>query len=1062
MVNSYSVVHEETGIHQNRELSNGGREHFYRSFYSNYSNQFYAIFAIQLPGWGRWGLMYSRSGDGVGWTNTSSFPNVFPSVGVLGWGLSLDKEMDFYLTPDGRYIYWAGEESTNTQHLWWGKVGINQATGDLYSIVNATEILTGQYQAGGDPVWGTKQIEDEYSIVVDRESYVYIGMEVEFGVASKTYIVIKSNAPDSFTYENFGDSWSIETEYINNGGANPANDKMNGQLFPLHNYEDVGIVWGYFENAVTQELHRSLYYDNSTDDWIDLTNLLFNDNEAGDWADDSWGLGWSSDLTVLFKQHESNPDGVIELDAMFLDQTTDSWVNTTQISFDIAGDAGSERFFPLVSVREGSNAVNFIWGLNGNDTIWYRRMFPNSTFEDIQVLESTLDNNVIWTYFSGGHTGLGPMGVTWLVNEGSIPEYPDQGDFILHNYVTFLEDDWIVPYAHLNTTLYNEDGTVNDGWMFEGDIYTFDSYFHGADNFHLNFTDGQHDIYFRFDGNTNYTYIETDEGFVIGEIFSNYTIYPDGTQRVIWRFVPDINIVDIVNTTVYYRIYNATLNTETYASIAIWFNIYNLGGLTYYIFEGDGGRTPYGSAFDLYATDGNQSSSATAEQIFRKLQHINFLIEINMGNEWDAGTGDYDIDAGVGYVDIGIDYRLNASWVEGFKIRLYVFDAEVGHHLGGNDQDWVLWSVDFYNYLPATGTQQNLQTAYIYSNHWGYERRNFTPDRYDNRTACQLWVDLWFDKTNASTTVASQTNAYYRGMKEQGSAWWFGYGVFTPMIGDYDNAKFLDNLYDEEGNITNVQKYDLMKFYITVGKVNDTDGNDEMWRISAVEDMHRELAIDRMEGIDEPTFVETKIIDMPQTGFINAIKSAISNLSKLIWAGAFQFIKLLMGAIGTLMDAIGLGEWWIAFNAILGSLADYSIILMDEVLIALSNSALLLTQVFNLLSAGIGRFVYGLTSSITGLLSWYGYIVEMFTGTGSIWSADLWMSLSLEDWFVLGFHLLPVWWVNRLAQADNLGETLKSDLMFASWLITGLFNLFVTIIMLSVAILNLIIGLLPI
>jgi hypothetical protein len=755
-----------------------------------------------------------------------------------------------------------------------------------------------------------------------------------------------------------------------------------------------------------------------------------------------------------------NPENWIGIEAKFLNHITNTWENQTQISFDLSGDAGSERFYPLVEVREGSNSVNFIWALQNNGTIWYRRMYPNGTLEAIQELETNLANNILHAYFSSGGRGLGPMPVSWLVNEASIPEYPDQGDFILHNYVTFLEDDWVIPYAHLNTTLYDENGLANDGWLFEGDIYTFESYFFGADQFFLNFSDGQHDIYFRFDGSTNYTYVESDEGFVIGDIYTEYSIYPDGTQRVLWRFIPDINIVDIANTTVFYYVYNETLNTGTYATTGIFFNIYNLGGLTYYTFVGDGGRTAYGSPFELHATDGNLSSSAKAEQIFRKLQHINFLIEIDQDNEWEGGDH-FDIDAGVGYVDIGIDYRLNASWVEGFKIRLFVQSANVGHYgVGGNDHNWVEWSVVFYNYDPSSGIQQGLQSRLIYSNHWGYENEQLTPD-YHNRTSSQLFIDLWFDKTNASTTVASQVNSYYYGMREHGSAWWFGYGIFQPMISDYDNAKFLDDLYDEGGNVTNVQKFDLMRFYIEVGKVNITDGNDETWLIRGVEDMHREEAIDRMMGIDEPTFVQTKVLDMPQTGFINAIKDAINGLSKLIWSGAFQFVKLLMGAIGTLMEAIGLGEWWIAFNAILSQIATYSLNLLEQMEIALVNSALLLTQIFNLISAGIGRFVYFITAFVDSMLAWYGYIIDMFTG-GGIFNLDIWQSLNIGDFILLSINLMPFYWLFRIIDAEDSLETMIADIKFMAWLFSGLFRFLVIIIMLSINLLNLLLGLLPI
>ena len=77
----------------------------------------------------------------------------------------------------------------------------------------------------------------------------------------------------------------------------------------------------------------------------------------------------------------------------------------------------------------------------------------------------------------------------------------------------------------------------------------------------------------------------------------------------------------------------------------------------------------------------------------------------------------------------------------------------------------------------------------------------------------------------------------------------------------------------------------------------------------------------------------------------------------MIWGGAFQFVKLLMGAVGGLMNAIGLGEWWIAFSAMIERLAVFSMNLMDELQIALINSALLLTQIFAVISAGLGRFV---------------------------------------------------------------------------------------------------------
>ena len=162
------------------------------------------------------------------------------------------------------------------------------------------------------------------------------------------------------------------------------------------------------------------------------------------------------------------------------------------------------------------------------------------------------------------------------------------------------------------------------------------------------------------------------------------------------------------------------------------------------------------------------------------------------------------------------------------------------------------------------------------------------------------------------------------------------------------------------------------------------------------------------------------------------------------------------------MDAIGLGEWWIAFNTMLGQLATFSLNLMEQLQIALINSALLLTQIFALISAGLGRFIGFFTSSVSAILEWYQGIIDLFTGSGGIFNIDIWTSLGLGDWAILGIHLLPIWWIDRLAKAKSLGETAKNDIQFIVWIVSGLFGFLVTIIMLAVNLLTMFLGLFPI
>jgi len=615
--------------------------------------------------------------------------------------------------------------------------------------------------------------------------------------------------------------------------------------------------------------------------------------------------------------------------------------------------------------------------------------------------------------------------------------------------------------ANLYTVVGNT-RVLNDGWLFMGEIYQLESIIQNMTYYYLELDDGENTLRFYYTNETKSLNITQSEQFLGGLIDGSVETLNASLEqhKCTWTFILNRNIVDTQNVSITHYGYNALEDSDISDVAITGLHIYNLGGLTYYEFVGDGGRTSQGTPFELYATNGSTSSRAKAEQIFRKLQSVHFLIELDMSNEWDEGNGEFDIDAGVGYVDIGIDYRLDGSWVDGFKIKLYVQDADVGHHDLGNDNNWIEWSVDFYNYDPNYDSVQNLQSQLIYSNHWGYENEDLSPD-YHNRTSSQLWVDLWFDRTNASTTIAIQVNSYYRGMKEHGSAWWFGYGVFQPMISDYDNAKFLDNLYDENGEISNCQKIELVKFWIEVGKVNIADGNDETWTIRAIEDMNREQAIDRMMGVDEPTFSESKVLDMPQTGFVNAIKTAINNLSVTIWLGAFQFIKMLMASIGYLMNAIGLGVWWESFSIMLGNIATASLSFMDDLTIALFNSALLIEQITRLITNGVTRYVYVITAFITSILAWYEYIIQMFSG-GGIFNINIWTSLNLEDIFILLMHLSPVWWINRLNESDHFIETLQGDLRFIIMIVTGLFNFLTSVIIVTMTLINILLGMLPI
>ena len=1030
------------------EMDMTGREQYQRTFYSNYSNKFYMIFDYDDIFHGL-GIVYSYSDYGITWSPAIYLWN--RSEDAVAWHVHMGlKNFDFYVEPDGRYIHFANHTGSTG---WYWKMEINQTTGIITPITNEPQMfIQGTYGSS----W---YLKDEISITVDSNGYPYIGAEIQSG-AQLCYSVWKSAMNNgTWLLEDFDDFWYIKSEYMANGGANPGSNGMGGELHPSYD-DNIVLIWWFYEQPDGRQMHKSMYYDASADDWINCAGGIFNDNEGGDWAEHCWSTGYSlqANKSVIFKQKESLPNGLIGISGIVLDHTTYTWGSSFQVSFNEVGDAGSTVFNPFVTMSN-SGAINFVWTIAGNNTYWARRMYSNGTLEsDWFIVENMYNDMIEDNQFSVADTApvYTPMPMLMMDDIGG---NLDQ-DYIYFNYLTFLEGNWSIPFEYYNSTLYNSDGSLNDGWIFRGETYKVESYFRNASTFTLSFTDGEHDIEFEYNNATQRLSINSDDQFIIGDYYFNITHYTSGITKATWGFIPNTNIVDISNTTIYYSLYYEPTDSTLSADTGMTFNIYNLGGYTYYTFTGDGGRTIGGTPFQLHATNGTLNSTARAEQVFRKLQHVSFLMELDMSNVWDSGNGEFDIDAGIGYVDIGIDYRLNSSWVEGFKIRMYVQSADVGHHDGGVDHNWVEWSVDFYNYDPDTGLSQNLKSELIYTNHWGYEHENYVPD-YHNRTSSQFWIDLWFDRANASTTVGAQVNAYYHGMKEQGSSWWFGYGDFTPMISNYDNAKFLDDLYDEGGNITNIQKYDLMRFYIEIGKVDIPDGNDQTWTVRGIEDMHREQAIDRMEGIDEPTFVATKVLDMPQGGFINALKSALSNIANSITQGIFFTMKSVWSGVGWVAELMGLGAWFDSLSIMIGNVATASLAFMDQLQVALLNSALLIEQITRVISSGIVRYTFVLTQFISSILLWYQYIIDIFSG-GGLWSINIWTSLNLGDFFMLGMHLFPVYWLNRLNEADDTIGTLQGDLRFIIMLVTGLFSFLSSVIIVTMTLINILLGMLPI
>ena len=688
---------------------------------------------------------------------------------------------------------------------------------------------------------------------------------------------------------------------------------------------------------------------------------------------------------------------------------------------------------------EGNNPVTdyIVWMKSNNYGLNWTDSDGNNNPESwINQIAEQLDYGWVSGFFNerGGY-----MGVAWSANNS-------ENLMFAHLFEGEEEDEYPQPEI-LNITIRGY-----EDYLFEGEVYEVDSYWNNTDYCYFQLSDTVNSWRYYYYNETKYMGINVigfeglkENEFIAGTIFTNYTYYNasginQNVSRLQWRFILGVQVVDCFNRTLSYygenKWGNVTSGDTTYDEI----NIYNLGGYVTYSIQGDAGRILKGDAWELWAENGTvgNPSYAYAETIFRKLQHVHFLVEIDLDLEWNSGNDEFDFDGG-GYVEYGIDYRMDQLWVTGWKVRIYpqlTTSIDVGNHGGGDDQNWIYWSIEWYY------NNSIVDQDFIYSNCYGYDHFD-SRHGYTNRTSAQLWVDLWFNKMNASTVIAGRVNSYYYGCYEQGNPWWFGYGAFRPMTGDRDASMYFDDLKDINGTIFSCQELEIIRAWANVTKWDYTpDAQDTKWEIMNYEILNFLTAQDRMKGIDTPIFVQTKILEVTtQHGFLQPLWNVINNLGATIWNGVLGVTKTLWGAMDSLLLFMGFPEGtWSRITYFIMAIPNLLVTLINYIPMILDNMISLIGNMFGFLTITIGRFIWFLGHFATTWITWVTEIINFFTG-GFSGIRNLWELLDLEQWFMLFITIIfPMWWIERVWTSKNSLKQLQDDLKTFSSFYTGIFN----------------------
>ncbi len=588
-----------------------------------------------------------------------------------------------------------------------------------------------------------------------------------------------------------------------------------------------------------------------------------------------------------------------------------------------------------------------------------------------------------------------------------------------------------------NLNLFDSEGNIisNDGWLYEGELYRLRAVSTNPSYININVSDTRRTIAFEWYNSTGVMSITSTDGVNVFGLINGDMSYNEttGVRIFEWYFVVNDNVVDCAN-----RYWDAYMSSTINAPLIpletdvddnwLYTNIYNLGGVVSYTMVGDGHKITGGDALDIEATA--IGSSAYTEVVFNNLQSVHILPELYYQGNWNPTTGRFEDFSG-GFYEYGISYEIDDVWVNGWKVMLYPVNYKVGHQNLGADHNWIGWAVEWYQYDYGAVDWVLEREEIIYSNNWGYDSAGANPD-YHNRTSSQLWIDLWFSNHNSSSIIAGRVSALYYGLYEQATPFWFGYGEFRPMFGDVKTSMYFSDLTDISDTVTDSYGIGKVKFWSRVTKVA---GNTRTWRISNYEIKDYMLSEGRMNGIDNPPIVETRVLDSPASGFISPLIRVISGIGGAIARALGGMGTYALSLVDGILTSIGLPPMLgIFFDFLLGIYEVFALIYGSFIDII----SWIVTSIENMISSlfqVIPRYLLLVNDVLMVFVSYYTNFVLLFTGgIGNM--NNFWTDYAVGD--ILQIYLIAVIPFTYLAKwessKDPLGAIAEDVGMFMQFI----------------------------
>jgi hypothetical protein len=464
----------------------------------------------------------------------------------------------------------------------------------------------------------------------------------------------------------------------------------------------------------------------------------------------------------------------------------------------------------------------------------------------------------------------------------------------------------------------------------------------------INFTDAASNaIVISFEDSAAPTYsVANGIDYAAISVGANTISYSENISIITWHVMLRIAIIDKLNVD-FFAIANIKLGNSTgWVLVANdYANIYSRGGLYEDFFAGDAGRLPGGDIFELYAFN---ESCAVTSQYWRYLQHVKLQFLMVYREQTNPFGPDPPVE-----IEYSIHVHDGTGWYAPLTIRIDWYDSWIKHPaIDPTHTDiWIKYNV---SYIDGTGAVLKNEVVYSY-----FKIMEFV--QYQKmRLDVPVFLDLWLNRINGSSTMGARLNSYYYPIHSTSNIWehiWFG-GTWGVDENKTKESMCIATMKRPDGSVIYAKQVELAELRCRVAFYGSLPDTIQCMSVKQYDIFDLTITTRNMEGIQTPTFEETKVPQYATGGLFGSIWSALAGVIAAIVSSLSPMLSAissaLIGLVDTLFQAIT-GQPGV-FSGFINSLSASIASAISFMLMIAANIVTVATTIVSTLTWFIGTF----------------------------------------------------------------------------------------------------------